>query len=199
MINHPNFNKAECLARELRLLQPNNLLSFDIRKMYFDRNIRFDTFRDYAITTNIPVSAISNEYADGYTIRLPQNNNLILYSDNAKSEKRLKWTLAHEIGHIYMGHTCDSNLAEVEANWFAAELLMPIPILFEMVKVMKTVTADALVDLFGVSHQAAIKKISSIKRMKRVSYYLWDDLIEKYEKEIKLYTVPTELGLALAY
>lgn len=58
MINHPNFNKAECLARELRLLQPNNLLSFDIRKMYFDRNIRFDTFRDYAITTNIPVSAI---------------------------------------------------------------------------------------------------------------------------------------------
>jgi hypothetical protein len=46
---------------------------------------------------------------------------------------RRRFTIAHEIGHLLLGHTCtdpdiDSN-PEAEANQFAAELLMPLALL----------------------------------------------------------------------
>jgi len=47
---------------------------------------------------------------------------------------RRRFTIAHEIGHFLLGHTCnksydDDNFHETEANHFAAELLMPIELL----------------------------------------------------------------------
>ena len=53
---------------------------------------------------------------------------------------RQRFTVAHEIGHFILGHTdanydyCDFNSSkpeEIEANQFAAELLMPLAILTE--------------------------------------------------------------------
>ena len=46
---------------------------------------------------------------------------------------RKRFTIAHEIGHLLLGHTCTDpdidNDPEAEANQFAAELLMPIAFL----------------------------------------------------------------------
>lgn len=42
---------------------------------------------------------------------------------------RRRFTIAHELGHLYMGHTCDGHDGsnkETEANQFAAELLVPL-------------------------------------------------------------------------
>ena len=43
---------------------------------------------------------------------------------------RRRFTIAHELGHLYMGHTCDgqnkNSGKEIEANQFAAELLVPL-------------------------------------------------------------------------
>lgn len=43
---------------------------------------------------------------------------------------RRRFTIAHELGHLYMGHTCDgqdkNSNKEIEANQFAAELLVPL-------------------------------------------------------------------------
>lgn len=43
---------------------------------------------------------------------------------------RRRFTIAHELGHLYMGHTCDGQAKnsnrEIEANQFAAELLIPL-------------------------------------------------------------------------
>ena len=46
---------------------------------------------------------------------------------------RRRFTIAHEVGHLFLGHVCsgldiDRN-NEAEANQFAAELLMPLAIL----------------------------------------------------------------------
>lgn len=44
---------------------------------------------------------------------------------------RRRFTIAHEIGHLLLGSTCDNldENAEAEANQFAAELLMPLAFL----------------------------------------------------------------------
>ncbi len=65
---------------------------------------------------------------------------LIVFDERVDNPQRIRWTLAHEIGHIIMGHLIDFDatalnrrgltekehgVLEVEAHWFAAELLAP--------------------------------------------------------------------------
>lgn len=43
---------------------------------------------------------------------------VIFYNDE-NSHERQRWTILHEIGHIRLDHTQESELAEAEANFFA--------------------------------------------------------------------------------
>lgn len=185
MDSKPNFDKAESLARELRLIQPGNSFSLNVEKLEFDRDVCIDTFENYAAITNCDVSELTgnNRLIDGYTIKRG-NVNIILHKEIARFEPRLNWTLAHELGHIYMGHTKDGANEEIEAHWFASELLMPTPLIYELVDRGKIVTNITLVDLFSVSHMAAHKKVSSLNRMPQKTEYLYNDLIERYSDEI---------------
>lgn len=68
-----------------------------------------------------------------------------------------RFTIAHEIGHIMMNHTCSGNTGdkshnETEANNFAAELLMPTKILKEDFK--KKPNIPELSKLYRVSEEA---------------------------------------------
>jgi len=51
----------------------------------------------------------------------------IFYNDEMIFE-RIRFTIMHEIGHIILGHTEHSELAESEANHFAAYALAPPPL-----------------------------------------------------------------------
>ncbi len=184
----PNFDKAEKLARELRLMQPTNDFSLNINTLDFDREIYIDTFENYAARTNCSVSDLTSngKMKDGYTVKSGMSS-VILYHDVNKYEPRLKWTIAHEIGHIYMGHKKDNGNEEVEAHWFAAEFLTPIPIIFEILKKGVKVSTTTLSELFGISPEAAIKRVNSLNRMPVKSAYLTSDFHDKYGAEIDAY------------
>ena len=78
---------------------------------------------------------------------------------------RIRWTLAHEIGHIYIGHLEVIEGAEIayneqrgfydqfesEADYFAWNLLAPLPILREM----GIRSASEIKATYGLSNQAA--------------------------------------------
>ena len=130
MSEKPNFDKAEMLARELRLMQPTDDFRLEIDSITFDRDIYIDTFENYALQTNCPISRLTADGTkkDGYTIERGDTR-IILYYENHRYEPRTKWTIVHEIGHIYMGHKSDAPIEEIEAHWFAAEFLMPTPII----------------------------------------------------------------------
>ena len=76
------------------------------------------------------------------------------------SLKRNRFTVAHELGHLILGHTANfghvnfrsNNPEEVEANQFAAELLVPLHFLKEAVYKYKTVSQ--LARAFWVSKDA---------------------------------------------
>lgn len=51
----------------------------------------------------------------------------ILYNDTRPKE-RIRFTIMHEIGHIVLNHTEDSELADSEANFFAKYALAPPPL-----------------------------------------------------------------------
>jgi Zn-dependent peptidase ImmA (M78 family) len=187
----PRFYEAECMARELRL-QQNDSLTIKIIDITFNQSIIIDTFQGFSECTGIPIDILTahDKMSDGYTIK-QGNTSIVLYNDSIRSE-RLNWTLAHEIGHILLNHSADDTISEIEANWFAAELLIPQCVLREISEdyrnCEKTITAGNVQRLFGVSNQAAKYALRRMCTQNQYNHYLEDKLLHKYERQIHDYS-----------
>ncbi len=188
----PQFYKAECMARELRL-QQNDTLSIKITDISFDKPIVIDTFQSFSACTGISIDVLTahGKLTDGYTIK-QGDTSIILYNECSQRPERQNWTLAHEIGHIYLGHSSDDELSEIEAHWFAAELLVPRVLLEEIAEdyrsCEKTITAGIVQRMFGVSNQAANKALRRMCTQECYNEYLNNELIKKYNNEIHSYS-----------
>lgn len=116
-------------------------------------------------TNNLEVVKIStSEHLSGLIAvceELDQQYATIGYNQNDPWYRR-RFTIAHEIGHMLFGHTCNGGLHnEREANLFAGELLVPKPML--KVEFSKTPDIDKLSRLFRVSKEALLRKVMSDK------------------------------------
>lgn len=87
---------------------------------------------------------------DGFSVQL-QNGEWQIYYNDAKSYGRTNNTLMHEIGHIVLDHSEDSELAEAEVKFFAKYALAP-PVLIH--KLRLTNPAE-IADSFQISYEAA--------------------------------------------
>lgn len=75
-----------------------------------------------------------------------------IYYDGSIYDKRLRFSLMHELGHIVLDHGADSSsYEEHEADYFASNLLAPEPI----VNYAELTSANEISKLFGLSRQAA--------------------------------------------
>ncbi|MCR4581670.1 MAG: ImmA/IrrE family metallo-endopeptidase [Bacilli bacterium] len=75
----------------------------------------------------------------------------IFLNDIDNGYRRQNNTLLHEVGHIVLDHTEDSELADKEANFFAKYALVPPVLVYKLnIKSVKQIE-----DIFEVSHQAA--------------------------------------------
>lgn len=118
--------------------------------------------------------------AEARTIRCRDNGlYLMIYDDvHYNSERRILWTLMHEIGHIVLGHLLEFEdtalsrggltkkgyeVLEIEAHYFAAEVMMPTVLM----KYFHHISVEKMELLFGVSEEAAKKKY---KRVFETSY-----------------------------
>lgn len=76
---------------------------------------------------------------------------------------RLRWTLAHELGHLCLHSEFVSTDPEREANAFAAEFLMPAEVIRPQ---LRNLTPGRLADLkrqWGVSMQALVERAHQLK------------------------------------
>lgn len=112
--------KALSLLLSQRISGEYALSFLDLRKITACGAAIIDTFSSYEKKTgaSLPTSA------EGITLKL-SGINLILYDDRITNEGRRNWTIAHELGHVLLGHTELNKATEREADAFAAELLMP--------------------------------------------------------------------------
>jgi Zn-dependent peptidase ImmA (M78 family) len=134
--------------------------------------------------------------------------------DTAKSAAgRLRFTLAHELGHVWMNHTpsvddattlsqtgAGADPQEVEANYFAAEMLMPrrmvgdrydarggsadLDLVFELASLAGTTAWVALYRLYtcDLVPQAARDSLTSSLQAARRPVARVDDTVDRYAR-----------------
>ncbi len=110
----------------------------------------------------------------------------IFLNDIENDYRRQNNTLLHEIGHIVLDHTEDSELADKEANFFAKYALVP-PIL---VYKWNLTTANEIKERFEVSQQAAEYALDYYHK-----WYYHSGIIKPYEIELaKLFGFDLEVS-----
>lgn len=126
--------------------------------------------RQIASNFGIIIEEVESDYFEGFSAR-SEGKAGILINSKYKFEKRKRFTIAHELGHIILPYHNGQQYActsedmvryyakdeEVEANEFAAELLMPSDLLEEDCKELDVnlTTINQLSDRYNVSKCAA--------------------------------------------
>lgn len=121
---------------------------------------------------NLPENydAITN-YRCKYDLYLMQiNRSKVRYPFETSSDRRLNFTLAHEVAHIMLDHlkvprdlksSIEIEMEENEANEFAGRLLMPGPMLYTC----NYYSIDAVAQYFMVSKTALWMRLNNMKRL----------------------------------
>ncbi len=154
----PNYSYARKMARKVLKDYKLNQVPTDLKKLVEGLGLKF-------IELNDP------EDIDGAILEIDGKPKMAVLN-TTKSIARQRFTLAHELGHIFLNHTkrdiYDAEMSregedqissksnkppkEIEADVFASELLIP----YEQLKKNKDKLGDldALAELFQVSKQA---------------------------------------------
>lgn len=171
----PSKRKPLLKAREILLLS-------GAKKFPINPNIIYDLHENWNLLTYKEAKAVlevndplnlKKLRADARTIYDSSTDTyLTVYNESIFPASRIRWTIAHEIGHIVLGHLEYSETAyrenlttkkykvlEKEANFFAAELLAPLPIL----KKLGVQTAKQIKQLCHLSNWAADNRENDLK------------------------------------
>jgi len=156
----------EAVALKLLLRQslrgPYALYFLDYRHLPTDGRAIIDTMTAYEARsgTSLPFRP------DGLTLR-QGDRALILYNDQIENRGRVNFTLAHELGHVYLGHTDESQRNQREADRFAAALLMPEAVIrFLDCEGGRPLTPEEMTTYFGASLTACRRRRSELDAKK---------------------------------
>lgn len=100
---------------------------------------------------------------------IEMNGKYILFVNEKKPKVNQKFSLAHELGHFILGHevdSCKNQREETEANIFAAQLLMPEHIIYELENRGENITPKVLMACFGISKTAADIRIETLDKIR---------------------------------
>lgn len=144
------------------------------------------TYEQMAINNNCKIEDICECLGtDGYSIYNGKNYT-IAYNNTIKSQGRINFTLAHEIGHIILNHHKDFEVTEVlgdnfskeeykilenEANCFARNILAPSPLVNKLSFFNKIIDIDTT---FNITYPAMLTRLNLLKND---LYYLTDEKI----------------------
>ncbi len=163
-----DFGKAREAAINLLLKQRLYSVKIDVLSLKYKKNIIFVTFENFCSNS---MSTIDELYCiggtkDAFTIvrgNASDTKYIVLYNDKIMSTGRQSFSLAHEIGHIFLAHDCDDDSSEIEANCFAAELTAPRILVNELIsKSDHKLTPFEIANIFGISKKSAENRIKSL-------------------------------------
>ncbi len=160
----PEYEAARLLSRQTRLGS-----GTWVKELSFERKIIFDTFENYRRLCE----GAQMPLCEGCTVR-KGDITLVLYN-HGWDVGRINYTLAHEVGHILLGHAGGAD-DEARANRFASALTVP----FAPLRALGGVSARQVADFFGCSVSAAA---AALRRANVVTPYD-DDILALFSRRI---------------
>lgn len=186
MIFKPNYVKAENAAYELLQLSNVNELPVKVKKIpkYFP-NLQIKSYSWFAKKQGMTMQEVidfANSVEGCCYYKKSKNKYLILYNDSVENKGRMRFTIAHELGHFMLKHNEQNNNTllsrnslsvgeydayEKEANCFARTLLAPPTIIANLGKI----TVPDVSYLCEISMSAASTVISFLRTGNGYSFH----------------------------
>lgn len=155
MIDLPDYNKATNAAYEELQDYDGRYPQIDIFHLLQNHpKIKLHTFTEIASRLGITVEEFVAELSEsdmGYTVYDRVKERWLIYYNDTKCDTTIRFTIAHELGHIALKHTEDNSITDREANCFARNLLCPVPIRDEL----ELKTLEDFCSAFGISDRMA--------------------------------------------
>lgn len=132
---------------------------------------------------------------------LSENGTYIIFVNSNMPSDRIRFTLAHELGHIIMHRQSQSESMEPEADLFASEFLMPSEDISHQLYKLSLEKLANLKVYWKVSMQAILKRAEQLGKItERYARYLWMQM-GKYgyrTNEPSQFNIPIEKPTLLA-
>ncbi len=139
----------------------------DVRELQLPQQVYFSSFTAFSGITGIAPDVLNGGglLNDGYTIR-KKGSCIVLYNENYDivCPQRLRFSLAHELGHIFLHHADDNAVSEEEANVFASQTVAHDAIVLPMLCGKWNTDLECVREQFGVSWHAAEIKLRCLNR-----------------------------------
>lgn len=159
-----DFDRAQNAATELLLNQTINSLYLDVRNFVLPEGVIIDTVQNFSELTQCPIAELGIGPIDGACLLQHGQRKIILFDDTIPNEQRKHWGIAHELGHACLGHSHDDRKDEVEAHFFAAQLLSPEIVLVDIRRRQGYISEYDLFNNFNLSLEAAKKRIHTLQK-----------------------------------
>lgn len=125
-------------------------LPIDIFLLAQKMTIKIYKYSEFVIDERIKIISASQDGMSCYVA--DTMSYIILYNDEDEMDSnRIRFTIAHEIGHIALGHESSNQETESEADYFARNLLVPMGILIHK----QISNYIKIVNMFKVSYSVA--------------------------------------------
>lgn len=177
----PDFEKAQNAATRLLLEQNLDSLYIDVRKFNFSQNIIIDSMQNFCALTGYSLVELNKNNIEGACTLVRGGRHILLYDDSEENNARKHWGILHELGHVYLNHTNDNRISEIEAHFFAAQVVTPEIVLWDIFKRRGSLSDTDISNWFNVSYESATKRIETMNRRKRYNYGAIDkQLLKKF-------------------
>jgi Zn-dependent peptidase ImmA (M78 family) len=141
--------------------------------------VDLNRFFDYFSNLKIEYGVNEVNLLDGKISKNNEDYIVSLGCDKEGMNERDRFTLAHELGHLFLGHVDrhetlyrrGANKLEYEANEFAAELLMPQEVFIQIVN--ENVDSDGVCDIFKVAQHFEVSSSAALTRGKFLGLFAW--------------------------
>lgn len=180
------FNWANITSLAYLTLLEQDIREFPIPvKKIKCKGVKICSYQKYAEITGATLEQITlrHELDDAFLLRgLRPGITLILYN-KGKYPPRMKHTLWHEIGHIKCEHKKHSEKEEIEAHFFAAQITAPNVLIKALYKRGYSISTQFLMECFGISKEAAEKKMEYLRKYTFNHSNEYDDsLLEQFSQ-----------------
>lgn len=164
----PRYQFAREKAIDILIDYGTNSIPISVKKIAnnLPMKIKFNTYSNL-LNKGFSLSDIYNAYnSEEGAVLQSDDSYCIVYNDVNRNSQRIRFTIAHEIGHIVLGHLefndclCrlgenEYEVLEKEANQFASQLLSPEPIIHDILQKSHKISSIQIQSIFDISFQSA--------------------------------------------